>query len=111
MSVAVSIQFSDPADLESCLGRSLRIQFYKLYSLIRYCSEERNIMLLCHRMVYRNIVLILCDLPADRMLRVRAFGSERRKCYPAAAYNGFSGRLYNIPADRADIELHTDHVR
>ena len=105
MPVTAGINALDTVDLKPGFGISLRIQFNKLYLLIRYCGEKRDIMILVHRMIDGNIVFIFHDLFVYNVVGIGSFRFKRRKGYPAAAYQSFACCLYNVAAYRADIEF------
>ena len=67
-------------------------------------------MFLVHRMIYRNIILILNHLYVYHMVCIVSFRFNYWQRDTATADNCFTGRLDYIPADGTHIELTFHHV-
>jgi len=62
-------------------------------------------MLLRHRVVDRDELLVLHILNPDPMLLIRFLRNQRREYDPAAAHNRFAITVDYITANRADVEF------
>ena len=110
MLVTVPVEHSKPPQLKAGFGISFRIEFHQMNPIRGHKGDEGNVVLLGHGMGNGNEMLILNGCDAEDMAAVRFLCLLRRQGDSAAADEGVSGAVDDVPADGADVEFTAKHI-
>ena len=113
MTVAVKVQHAGAPQREAGRGIPLWVEPDQLQLVSSEVGDERDEMILCHRVVDGNEQLILHPLHGQLVVLVgvlRFRNVLRGQGDAAAAHHGLPGGVEHIAADGADIELGTQEV-
>ena len=110
MVVAVPIEHTKTAQLQTGLGIAFRIKFHQLNPIRGDEGNKGNVVLLRHGMINGKEEFILHSFNADGMIFIRSLGFQGRQCDAAAADHGISGAVDDIAANGADVEFGSQHI-
>mgnify|MGYP007130658167 CR=1 FL=1 len=110
MLIAIDVNKAATSQLKACFGVSFGIKFDHLETIDSHIGQEGNKMLLGHRVLHRDKMLILHGLDGHGVGLVRLLGLQGRQGDAAAAEGTFAHGMDHVSADRTDIELTPQHI-
>ena len=104
MFIAVEIQKSSAAKVQTGFGVALGIEFYELQFIPRDMRQKRDEMLLRHFVMNRYEIFILDLLDSNGVVFIIFLCFEWRQGDSVTTYDGISRRVNYIPAKRTNVE-------
>ena len=103
--VAIPIQHPMPPAEKTHGNTAFRIKLYDFKTFPGTIRHKRQIMPFGHGMPRRNKDFIFNFFALDLVRRIRLFPLQRRQRHTAAGNHSRTGRMENIPANRADVKI------